>query len=115
MVQIADNEINIGGVKMKFHVLVCSFEYGSLSSLVNIREHIRSTHKRDRLEIFNDVYSFDELEKMYKEGYGYYGEIVYGFESQLMGEAYLTRSEITEILKWDTNLLVFNMHNGHEY
>lgn len=105
-----------GCIMKKYHVLVVSFSYSSLSDLINRRRKMKYTCKRDRLKIVSRFYSFEELKNEYEKGFGYEGKSVNGFYERFFGEAYLNKREIHEIIrKWDTNLLVYNMHNGHEY
>lgn len=64
----------------------------------------------------SQLYTYNGLKTEYEKGFGYEGNNVNGFYESICGEAYLTKSEIRQIVgEWDTNLLVYNMHNGHEY
>ena len=96
-------------------VLLVSFSFESLSDLVNVRKEIRFTNKKERLNMAVINYEFENLKSIYEEGFGNNGKIVNGFLKKICGGAFLTKKEIKTIEDWDTNLLIFNMHNGHEY
>ena len=100
----------------KFHVILVSFNYSSLTEIADIRRRMQYSCKKDRLGMVSQLYTYNGLKTEYEKGFGYEGNNVKGFYESICSEAYLTKSEIRKIVdEWDTNLLVYNMHNGHEY